>query len=72
MPLRGGVLGNANDGVLQIHNYTVDAATLNFRGSGVAGETNADVQTWYQADTDNRVIDPGVSSTCYPGDITNN
>jgi hypothetical protein len=72
LPLRGGTLGNPDDGVLQIHNYTVDCPTRNFRGSGVVGETNADVQTWYQADPANRIIDPTLSTTGYPGDATNN
>jgi len=70
LPARGGTLGDPDDGVLQIHNYVVHcdgASKGNFEGSGVAGETNADVQTWFLADPSNQQIsNPQLSSSGYP------
>ncbi len=63
---RGGTLGDPDDGILQIHNYVVGCDT-NFEGEdGVGGNEDADVETWYFADANNRAVDPRLGATGYP------
>jgi hypothetical protein len=65
-----GVLGNPNDGTLQIHNYVI------YNPAAAAGEIElsspaapaTDGETWYDANPLNRRgLDPTISSTGYPG-----
>ena len=72
---RGGVLTNPDDGILQIHNYSIHApaATDGLYASTLAsGETVANVQAWYEADPNNEAgVDPTLNATGYPGTVDN-
>jgi hypothetical protein len=73
LAITGGVLGDPNDGTLQIHNYVLfnpTAAVGDLEGS--SGSTTVDATTWYDADSNNRKgVDPTISSTGYPGSPSN-
>jgi hypothetical protein len=72
---RGGVLADPDDGILQIHNYSIHAPAATdglFASTLASGETVANVQTWYEADPNNESgVDPTLSSTGYPGTVDN-
>ncbi len=56
-----GVVGDPDDGTLQIHNYVVhcpDATVGNFEGTNV--------EAWFNADPKNRADDPRISATGWP------
>ena len=73
--LNGGVLSNPDDGILRIKNYLIyapGATDGNYASTLTGGETVANVQTWYEADADNRKdIDPTLNATGYPGSPDN-
>jgi hypothetical protein len=73
--LNGGVLSDPDDGILQIHNYSIfaDPVPTDTYFAATGGGTAADVQTWYEANPNNDTgVDPTISSTGFPGTVDNN
>ena len=70
LPERAGVLSDPDDGVLTINNYAIDcpnATKGNLEGeSGVAGNEDADVQTWFDASGSNLEIGLSLNDIGYP------
>jgi len=59
---RAGTLSDANDGTLEIHNSIVYCPTgVNFKDDGNVAV--ADIQTWFNADSNNRETNPNLTIT---------